>query len=39
MVDLKSTTADVDYEENVIKLPKLSSPDLIKFTLLILMIM
>lgn len=32
MVDLKSTTADVDYEENVIKLPKLSSPDLIKFT-------
>ena len=32
MVDLKATSADIDYNERVIKLPKLTSPDLIKFT-------
>lgn len=32
IVDINNTKADIDYEERVIKLPKLSSPDLIKFT-------
>lgn len=32
IVDVDNTTADVDYEERVIKLPKLPASDVIKFT-------
>lgn len=32
MVDVNNTSADIDYEERTIKLPKLASPDIVKFT-------
>lgn len=32
IVDINRTTADIDYEERVIKLPKIASPDVVKFT-------